>query len=321
MQSVKRVARVAGAVLASAAILSGQAFAAAAPPPEVWVAKPNALTPYRAPNRPHITLAEVKARHRGQASWTEVVGRDNELLLQYIQMAPGAKTGPTMLADQRLGIIVWEGQIRVSIEGQAPFVASKGFMIQIPFRVPYTLETVGTEPSLRLETVSVTSLSRIYPASETPPPPPPGHSWYKAAVPGRDTYERLNDRVYLDFFKEAAAADGAGAAQRSGPNGVFLKDGRNYANVIRGRGIPRQPDTVRGHFHANLGEFWFLMEGQTSFLIEGLPYFVANPGDIVYAPAGRFHRASPAGEGMATRIAILGYYNNAHFFEPGGGGD
>ena len=319
MQSVKSVVRFTGAVLGSVAILSGSALGAAAPPPLVWVAKPNALTPYRAPNKVRITLAEVQAKHRGQASWTEVVGRDNELLLQYIQMAPGAKAGPTMLADQRLSIIVWEGQIRVSIEGQAPFVASKGFMIQIPFRVPYTLETVGTTPSLRFETVSVTSLSRIYPASQTPPPPPAGYSWYKAAVPGRDTYERLNDRVYIDFFKEAAAAANATGPQRLAPNGVFIKDGRNYANIIRGPGIARQPDTMRGHFHANLGEFWFLMEGQTSFLIEGVPYFVANPGDIVYAPAGRFHRASPAGEGMATRIAILGYYNNAHFFEPGGG--
>ena len=309
----------AAALFGAVAALTGSALAAAAPPALVWVEKPRRLTPYTAPNRPHITLAEVRARHRGQASWTDVVGRDNELLVQYIQMAPGEKTGPTMLADQRLGIIVWEGQIRVSIDGQAPFVASKGFMIQIPFRVPYTLETVGTEPSLRFETVSSTSLSRIYPASETPPPARTGYSWYRAAVPDRDSYERLNDRVYLDFFKEAAAAANATGPQRRAPNGVFMRDGRNYANVIRGPAIPRQPDTVRGHFHSTLGEFWFLMEGQTSFLIEGLPYFVANPGDIVYAPAGRFHRASAAGEGMATRIALLGYHNNAHFGEPTGG--
>ena len=318
MRSAMRIG-VQAAVLLGFAALSGSALAAAAPPAQVWVEKPKVLTPYTAPNRPHITLAEVKARHRGQASWTEVVGRDNELLLQYIQMAPGQKAGPTMLADQRLGVIVWEGEIRVSIEGQAPFVASKGFMIQIPFRVPYTLETVGSAPSLRLETVSSTSLSRIYPAAETPPPARPGYSWYKAAVPDRDSYERLNDKVYLDFFKEAAASANATGPQRRAPNGVFMKDGRNYANVIRGPGIPRQPDSVRGHFHANIGEYWFLMEGQTSFLIEGLPYFVANPGDIVYAPAGRFHRASAAGEGMATRIAILGYYNNAHFGEAGAG--
>ena len=46
------------------------------------------------------------------------------------------------------------------------------------------------------------------------------------------------------------------------------------------------------------------MEGEVDFLIEGEPYFASSFGDIVYAPAGRWHRASLGGAGMSTRVSI-----------------
>jgi ethanolamine utilization protein EutQ (cupin superfamily) len=97
-----------------------------------------------------------------------------------------------------------------------------------------------------------------------------------------------------------------------------VRDDRNFLNIIRGPGVPRQPDTVKGHFHLNYAEFWFVMEGQISYLIEGLPYLVADPGDVVYVPPGRFHRAQFAapGGGMSTRIAINGYPDGSHHFDP-----
>lgn len=116
--------RLAGALgaLGAAALLAAHAHAqgaAAAPPPQlVWAPRPTVMTPYVAPNRPITKLADVLARHRGQASWRELIGKDPEIRAEYIQMAPGQKTQPQMLADQRLGIIVWDGQLRVSIEGQ-----------------------------------------------------------------------------------------------------------------------------------------------------------------------------------------------------------
>ena len=300
-----------GALSLAAASTQAQTPApAAAPPPPpafAWVPKPIALTPYVAPMKPHTKLAEVLAKHRGQASWTELVVADNMMRAEYIQMAPGAKTKVQMLADHRLGIIVWDGQIKVSIQGQEPFIASKGFMIQVPFRVPYSLETVGDKPSLRFE-AKPASATTLYGADETPPAAPPGQAWFKARLQGQDTYEREKSQPYLDFFK--------GVATPPGPRGAFLNDDRNFLNIIRGRGIPRQPDSVKGHFHVNYGEFWFIMEGQVSYLIEGMDYFVAEPGDIVYAAPGRWHRAAFAGDGMATRIAINGYPNGSHHYDP-----
>ena len=73
--------------------------------------------------------------------------------------------------------------------------------------------------------------------------------------------------------------------------------------------IPTPPASDLGHYHVGYAEFWFILEGQIDYQIEGVPQFRADQGDIVYAPHGRWHRSTPAGAGMATRLAVF----------PGGG--
>ena len=58
-------------------------------------------------------------------------------------MGPGAKTPRRFHQDNRAFWIVQDGQIRFTIEGQEPFVASKGFLVQVPKRLIYSMETVG----------------------------------------------------------------------------------------------------------------------------------------------------------------------------------
>jgi quercetin dioxygenase-like cupin family protein len=53
------------------------------------------------------------------------------------------------------------------------------------------------------------------------------------------------------------------------------------------------------------------------FLIEGVPFFTALQGDIVYAPAGRWHRATSGGTGTATRISIHPVPSSINALEPG----
>ena len=43
------------------------------------------------------------------------------------------------------------GQMKVTIEGQEPFIASKHFLIQVPKRLQYSMEVVGNEPALRFD--------------------------------------------------------------------------------------------------------------------------------------------------------------------------
>ena len=45
----------------------------------------------------------------------------------------------------------------------------------------------------------------------------------------------------------------------------------------------------------------------------------ANVGDVVYAPQGRWHRASWTGNGMSTRIAINPRPYGMHNFDPDSG--
>ena len=116
-----------------------------------WAPKPDTPPPYVAPNKPVTRIATVLAKHAGQASWTEDVIETQRYSAKWIQMAPGEKTRTQFYGDDRTVWVVWGGQLRFNIQGQPSFVATKGFLVQVPLRVPYSLETVGTEPSLRFE--------------------------------------------------------------------------------------------------------------------------------------------------------------------------
>jgi mannose-6-phosphate isomerase-like protein (cupin superfamily) len=54
----------------------------------------------------------------------------------WISMAPGEKPKTVFYADDRVFWIVESGQMRVNIEGQAPFLATKGFLVQAAPRLP-----------------------------------------------------------------------------------------------------------------------------------------------------------------------------------------
>lgn len=287
----------------------------------VWAPKPTELTPYEAPNRPHWKLSDVLALNEGKASWRQPIVRNSLLEADYVQLAPGEKTPRVFYGDNRSWFIVWDGQIRVSIDGVEPFVATKGFMVQIPLRVAYTLEAIGDTPSLHFET-RIAYAPLFYTIEETPPVTP-GVTWYRAArIASRPA--QLNaeaavptysdgSRVYLDFQKEITEGQGPGRT------GAFVSDVRGFANIIRGRGGPPPAATDLGHFHTYGTEFWFIMEGQIDYQIEGLPELISSfAGDIVTAERGRFHRASAGGDGiMSTRIAINGYPdpNGLHIYQ------
>ena len=84
------------------------------------------LSEYVAPHKPHTKLAEVLAKHKGHADWIEPVVDDDNLHADYISMGPGKKTPRRMNADTREWWVIQDGQIRFTIDGQEPFVASKG---------------------------------------------------------------------------------------------------------------------------------------------------------------------------------------------------
>ena len=114
-----------------------------------WSPKPTTPTPYTAPNKPHWKLSEILASHKGQSDWVQPIVRNKDQEGDYISIAPGKKTKAKMYPDDRIVFIVWDGSIKVSIDGYEPFVATKGFFVNVPFRHVYTLENVGSTPALR----------------------------------------------------------------------------------------------------------------------------------------------------------------------------
>jgi mannose-6-phosphate isomerase-like protein (cupin superfamily) len=270
-----------------------------------WSAKPTHPDTWVAPNRPHWKLADILAQHAQQKDWSQTLVHGNFFTARYVSMGPGKSTQPMMYADDRVVWIVQSGQIRFTIDGQDPFVASQGFLVEVPYRTVFHLQTVGDTVSLRFE-VTATGATPVYPINETPPAVP-GKQYVKVSTYGHGRYDATN-KPFLDFDK-VIVQDGTRP-------GAFVSDDKTFVNVIRGHGTPAPPSTDLGHFHLDFDEFWFVLEGQIDYQIEGVPFFSATQGDIVYVPKGRWHRASSGGEAMSTRVAINPRPDGMHNFQP-----
>jgi len=311
--------RVAGALaaviaLAGAAACFGQTSGGAPQQPPgvvqgapLMVLSPKAKAPgWTGVHRPHTKLADVLARHEGKADWAETVVDDESLFAQWISMAPRQKTQRQMNGDTREWWIVQSGSLKFTVEGREPVVATKGFMVQVPFRTFYQIENVGDTPALRFE-VNVARARKLYPLDEKPVPLP-GFDYIPTQVQGGRGTLDADNRPVLDFAKVVAGQERAGA---------FVSDDRSFANVIIGNYQAPQPGN-KGHYHEEGSEFWLIMLGKIRYKIEGLDEFEAEPGDVVYVPRQTWHLASFGGTpGLRScRLAMNGFPYQAHMFEP-----
>jgi mannose-6-phosphate isomerase-like protein (cupin superfamily) len=280
-------------------------------PITAWASKPAKLLPYTGPNKLVYRLADVLAAHKGKQSWAQTVHLSRDFIGQWISMAPGEKTKTVFYADDRVFWEVQSGQMKVTIEGQEPFVAGKGFLVQVPERLQYSMETVGDEPVLRFE-MRPSGEPPQYPLSETPTPVP-GVKYVQATYTGHGDYDKVN-HPYIDFQKQIV--------QGNEKVGVWVRDDHTYVTILRSpHGIPTPPPTSKGHFHENFPEIWLVIEGTQQFLVEGEKLVTAHDGDLVATPVGRWHRAEPYGDGPSTRLAYIPRAGNLHWFEPGDTGD
>ncbi len=199
-------------------------------PLEAWAPVPVKPAPFTGPNKPHKKFVDILARHKGKSDWAETEVLTRDFLGQYVSMAPGKKTKTLFWADDRVYWVVVSGQMKVTIDGVEPFVASKGFLVQVPYRIPYSMETVGDQPALRFEVLPAGE-TPSYPTTETPAPAK-GMKFIKATYDGRGKYDDIN-KPYVDFEGDIVAKNGKG--------GGAVKDDHTWANIIRQPGIPRPP--------------------------------------------------------------------------------
>jgi mannose-6-phosphate isomerase-like protein (cupin superfamily) len=291
---------------------TGQTPTGARPRPPARQTAPLIMMSPKAPSggwtgvdKPHTKLRDVLARHNGHAEWAETIVDDESLNAQWISMGPGQKTPRRMNGDTREWWIVQSGTLRFTVEGREPLVATKGVMVQVPYRTLYQIENVGAEPALGFE-VNVARARKLYPVDE-PRTPLPGFEFVKTRVDGGPGVLDAQNRPFLDFNKVVSGEERGGA---------FVTDDRSFANIIMGNYQRPQPGN-KGHYHQEGGEFWLVMLGHIRYNIEGLQEFEAEEGDVIYAPRQTWHLASFGGkEGeRSCRLAMNGFPYQAHMYE------
>jgi mannose-6-phosphate isomerase-like protein (cupin superfamily) len=285
-------------------VLNGQQRKDGPPEAVSYAPKPVKLTAYTPPHKPHTKLAELKAKHKGKAEWSEWIVKDDYLWGQYIQSAPGSKVSPRFHPDTREWWVIMEGQIRFNIEGQEPFVARRRSMVQVPPQTIYSMETIGDQPALRFET-NIPNAQTLYP--QVPNVTLPGIEFIPV---------RLNRQPfpYGHENKPHINLDDIAAADPNTRGGRFVHDDRAVANIIYGYNSKMPPlnEKERGHYHPECAEFWVIMLGQIRYPVEGQGVIIATEGDVVYVPKFTFHAPRWWGDGPSCRLAMNGYPNISH---------
>ena len=272
-----------------------------------WAPKPIVATKYVAPHKPHTKIAEVKAKHKGHADWSEAVVDDAHLKGDYISAAPGSKVGRRFHPDTRCWWVVLEGQIRFEIEGQEPFVATRGSMVQAPMQTIFSFETIGDEPSLRFE-VNIAKAKTLYP-QDVQPPKIEGIEFIPVRLNRKPGPYDHGNQPHINLHELAKSPNYHG--------GRFVHDDRAVSNIIYGnnKDMPPLNPKDRGHYHPECAEFWVIMAGQIRYAIENHGVIIATEGDVVYAPPFTFHAPRFWGDTPSCRLAMNGYTNIAHLFD------
>jgi quercetin dioxygenase-like cupin family protein len=278
-------------------------------PTAAWAPKPLKTPAYKAGLRPWVKLADLKARHKGQANWSEVIADDGRLAAEYHFAAPGTKLSKRFHPDTREWFAVVEGEVRVEIEGQEPFTAARGSLINVPRQTIYSVETIGTAPSLRF-TLNVSGAKTVFPKEAPPPAAAAGTAWTEVRInrtPGR--YDEFN-QPHLNIHAEASKNE-----KYSG--GRFVRDDKSEMLVIYGheKNMPPLDPNDKGHFHAESAEMWLVFSGQIRYSFEGQQPFIASEGDVVYVPANTWHATRFIGDD-ACRLSITEYVGNALLLPP-----
>lgn len=273
-----------------------------------WAQKPLQVPKYTPPHKPHTKIADVKAAHKGHADWSQIVVDDDHLHGEYIYSAPGTKVSRRFHPDTRAWWVVLEGEIRFEIEGQEPFTATRGSMVQAPMQTIFSMETVGGKPSLRWE-VNIAKAKTLYP-KDVEPPKMPGWEWTPVRLNRRPGAWENGNKPHINLFELAKQPDYRG--------GRFVHDDRAVSNIIYGNAskLPPYDPKMRGHYHPECAEFWLIMTGKIMYPIEGLKDpVIATEGDIVYVPPFTFHAPRFHGDEPSCRLAMNGFTNIAHLVD------
>jgi mannose-6-phosphate isomerase-like protein (cupin superfamily) len=299
MKPLHRALTVAACLGAGMVTAQAQQRAGGPPPRQWWVAK--AKPGQYGTNKPHIKLPDLKARHKGQPTWMEVVVNDENYHAEYHQGAPGVKMSTVMHPDTREFYAVMEGQMRFTLDGQPePMVVTRGSVINIPKKTAYSAEVIGSGPALWVA-ANQQNFKSLFPVSEPRPAAMPGFTVMKVGLNATPGPYAGNNKPHFNLFE--AEKD----PKFNGQN--VVQDDHMWAQAIWGyeKNLPPYDPNDKGHFHVGTAEWWIVLEGQIRHNIETVGDFTSNEGDVVYAPPSTWHATRFAGPGPSCRLAISTY--------------
>jgi mannose-6-phosphate isomerase-like protein (cupin superfamily) len=241
---------------------------------------------HKPPMKPITRLADVRAKHKGQATWREPVIDDGNSVSFLVQEPVGTKHERRMYPDSAAWFAVLEGEIRFEVEKNdrtfEVINATKGSYVFVPERLLHSVEIVGTAPAIRYE-VTLGPVST--PVFEKKPATTPKGVEYHVNV-----YElEKRNATKKNFTQEAIRANRARG---------------NFICGYRPSSFPTEKGD-RGHLHTDTAEAWLVMLGELRWVFEGdeKTAVIAKQGDIIYAVPGTFHSPQFWGkEGLNCRL-------------------
>jgi mannose-6-phosphate isomerase-like protein (cupin superfamily) len=285
---------------------------------ETWWVNKTRGGVYNPPMRPLWKLSDLKQMHGGQDNWQEQIVRDPEQDATYNAATPGSHFAARLHPDTPTVFVVIAGDVRFAVEGQQPFTASRGSIVNIMKTTIFAYEVLGS-PALWVE-VNPANYKTAYPASGNQPAATSGGQIVKVSfnhTPG--TYAAPN-QLHWNLFD-----DGFGKCAPAGPkvmdDHIFASPLIGYVNPAdnkcpggRGNvgGGPAQgtfdPHSTFGHMHAGPAEWWIVQVGAISGRFEGVGEFRATEGDVLYAAPMTWHQmGAEATTGPSVRLAMGGY--------------
>jgi quercetin dioxygenase-like cupin family protein len=278
---------------------------------------------YIPPNKPLVKLADLKAKHAGQANWTEIVVKDLEDVAEYNSAAPGTKYQRRLHPDTGTFMIVVDGELHFDIEGQAPITATRGSLVNILRTTPFSYEVAGDRIALWLE-INPINYQTVYPAEGPQPPAAPGAEIVKVSFGRAPSAYTPPNIPHWNLFE--AAKLGPPSGYRSIQDHLFANpiwgyaDPNDPANPNRGNPAgggrggrgggasgPFNPNSVFGHMHPGPAEWWIVQSGQITGRFENTGEFIGSEGDILYAAPMTWHQMGFKGPGLSCRLALGAY--------------
>ena len=299
-------------------------------PAENWYVNKTKGGVYKAPMKPLVKLADLKAKHAGQNNWVEQVVLDPEDDATYNSAAPGSKIDPQMHPDTPSLFIVIAGEMDFTVEGQQPVHATRGSLVNILHTTVYSYAVTGSANALWVE-INPTNYKTVWPATGPTPKASAGGEIVKVAFahrPGEYTAPNklhyntftdgidkcegggtkvLDDHIFANpIIGYANAADNKCAAAGGRAGGGGGRGGRGGAAA--GPAPAFNPASTFGHMHPGPAEWWIVQAGGISGRFENTGEYRAVEGDVLYAAPMMWHQMGVEGlTGPSIRLALGGY--------------